>query len=141
MSQSSTVQMRSHIVGFAVACLCAINGCGSGERTYHLSGSITFKGQPVPSGHIIFEPDSSKGNSGAPGRSKIVDGKYDTRSEDGMGIVGGPHMIRIMGLGGQSKGASQGEIALPNMLFPEFTVSEDLAKQDGTKDFTIPEKR
>lgn len=137
---SLNLRLQAILASVAIACSCALSGCGTGERAYHLSGNVTFKGQPVPQGHIIFEPDSSKGNSGAPGRSKIVDGKYDTRSEDGMGIVGGPHVIRIVGMSGNVTGASKGEVGLPSMLFPQYTISEDLPKEDGTKDFDVSAK-
>lgn len=116
-------------------------GCNSGEQVYQLSGTITYKGKPVPSGMIIFEPDSGQGNSGAPGRSKIEDGKYDTASQEGHGIVGGPHVIRIIGMDGGNKGSSSSEVGLPNMLFPEYNAKVDLPKEDGVKDFEIPAKR
>jgi len=120
---------------------CVFVGCNSGEQVYQLTGTVTYKGKPVPSGMIIFEPDSSQGNSGAPGRSKIAEGRYDTSSEDGHGVVGGPHKIRIIGLDGLSHGESAGEVGLPNMLFPEYNVSEDLPLKDGVKDFEVPAKR
>lgn len=119
---------------------CFLYGCGSSDGVYQLSGTVSYKGKPVPSGMIIFEPDSTQGNSGPPGRSKIVDGKYDTRGENGHGIVGGPHRIRITGLDGGTHGQTSGEIGLPNMLFSEYNVSEDLPKTDGIKDFEVPAK-
>lgn len=113
------------------------SGCDSSERVYRISGSITYKGQPVPDGHIIFEPDNAKGNRGAPGRSKIINGKYDTNSENGQGVVGGPHLITIMGLDGKSHGATKSEIGLPMILFPKYSTSEDLPMENSVKDFEI----
>ena len=128
--------------GALVVCTsaCWLTGCGSGEKSFHLSGTITFKGQPVPDGHIIFEPDNTKGNKGAPGQSKIIDGKYDTNSEDGRGVVGGPHLITIMGFDGKSHGATKSEIGLPGILFPKYSTTADLPSEDAVKDFEVPAK-
>ena len=138
----STLQ---HVSGWAslatLLCSSLLVGCGSGERVYQLSGKITYKGKPVPSGFVIFEPDGAQGNTGAPGRAEIVDGQYDTRGERGHGIVGGPHRVRIVGMDGGSHGQTAGEIGLPSPLFAEYTVSEDLPQQDGEKDFEVPAQR
>jgi len=130
-------------LGIGLLCLVCALGCGSGERRYHLSGQITYKGKPVPSGYLIFEPDTSKGNSGGPGTCKIIEGKYDTRSENGTGILGGPHLVRIRGFDAVVTGQGSGtrEVVMPNSLFEEYVFNEDLPKQNGTKDFDVPVKR
>jgi hypothetical protein len=110
-----------------------ITGCGSGARTYHLSGSITFQGKPVPTGTIVFEPDPTAGNSGPSGYAKIKDGHYDTREADCQGIVGGPHLVRIAG----RDGIPRGELLNGLPLFPEQTLTEDFPKANGTKDFEV----
>lgn len=122
-------------------CVALLAGCDSGERVYQLSGKITYKGKPVPSGFVIFEPDGAQGNSGAPGRAEIIGGEYDTRGERGHGIVGGPHRVRIVGMDGGSHGQTAGEVGLPSPLFAEYTVTEDLPQQDGEKDFEVPAQR
>lgn len=125
--------------GFMLALVLVLGlvGCDSGERRYRLSGSVTFKGKPVPEGYIVFEPDSSKGNKGGPGRAKILDGKYDTGLDENVGVLGGPHLIRIQGFDKKITGATAQEVALPKSLFTDYSVSEDLPKQDGTKDFDV----
>ena len=124
----------------AVLCavlLIACVGCGGGERRYRLSGAVNYKGSPVPEGYIVFEPDGSKGNRGGPGRAKILDGKYDTSAEDSVGVLGGPHVIRISGFDKKISGANAAEVALPKSLFTDHTVSEDLPKAESTKDFNV----
>ena len=111
-------------------------GCG-GEKRYDLSGTVTYKGKPVPEGYIVFEPDTSKGNTGGPSRAKIIDGKYDTSSSENVGNLGGPHVVRITGFDKKIIGATAGEVALPKSLFTDYTVSEDLPKKNGTKDFDV----
>jgi hypothetical protein len=131
-------------VSCAIGCgcimaVCALTaGCGGGIQEHHLSGNVTYKHQPVPAGNIIFEPDVTKGNTGSPGMCKIKDGKYDTRSEGGHGTIGGPHIVRIVGIDGKPSGDARGEILQGKPLFPEYSVSQDLPKEDGTKDFDVP---
>ncbi len=117
--------------------LVVLVGCSNSERRYRLSGSVTFKGAPVPEGYIVFEPDGSKGNKGGPGRAKILDGKYDTGLVDGVGVLGGPHLVRISGFDKKITGATAAEVALPKSLFTDHTRTEDLPTQDGILDFSV----
>jgi hypothetical protein len=110
-----------------------LSGCG-GEKTYNLSGTVSFQGKPVPRGYIVFEPDTSAGNSGAAAFAKIKDGHYDTRIEDGRGTVGGSHLIRIRGF----DGIPAGELRDGSLLFPDYNTTADLPKDDGTHDFEVP---
>jgi len=56
-------------------------GCGrSGPETYPVSGTVTFDGQPVPDGHILFVPAEGKG---LPDPGKIEDGKFSFRAKPG----------------------------------------------------------
>ncbi len=126
-----------YFLGIAyLSCLC-FSGCGSGERRYDLSGTVTFKGQPVPEGYITFEPDASQGNRGGPGHAKILDGKYDTSLEADSGILGGPHVIRITGFDKKVSGVSGSEVQLPKSLFTEYTLTQDLPKKNSKIDFEV----
>ncbi len=112
-------------------------GCSSEERRYHISGNVTFKGKPIPEGYITFEPGNSQGSSGGPGRTKIINGKYDTRNADSVGTLGGPHLIRIDGFDSKTTKGGSGEVPTPNMLFSGFTTKENLPKENTTKDFDV----
>lgn len=68
-------------------------------RRYELSGQVTFKGQPVPVGTIVFVPDESKGNRGPGTSAGIADGRY--RTPLGQGTIGGPHKVRLSGYDGR----------------------------------------
>jgi hypothetical protein len=122
------------LVLFGLVILC---GCSSGERVYQLSGNITYAGKPVPTGHIIFEPDNNAGASGGSGFAKIKDGHYDTSILDGRGVMGGPHIVRIQGL----DGIVRGELLNGIPLFQEYVTTADLPKGNGTKDFEVPKKK
>jgi hypothetical protein len=40
-------------------------GCGSsGPPRYHISGKVTYGGQPVAAGSVMLVPDTSQGNTG-----------------------------------------------------------------------------
>src|SRR5689334_6906923 len=80
--------------GVAVLCCCLAVGCG-GEKTYRVSGKVTFKGKALPAGRIIFLPDASKGNKGSEGYADIKDGAYDTAAPGGKGATGGAMTVRI----------------------------------------------
>lgn len=111
-------------------------GCGpGGPERFHVSGQVTHKGQPVPAGTIIFEPDFSKGNDGPQGRALIKAGAFDTAAADGIGTVGGPHNITILGTDGQNptETSPQGK-----PLFAPFITTAELPKGNGKLDFTVP---
>jgi hypothetical protein len=131
---SIAVRLGAVLVALGMTALLA--GCGSGDtgpKRYQLSGKAEFNGQPIPAGQIVFEPDSSKGNSGPQGAAEIRDGKFDTRN-GGRGTIGGPHRVRINGY----DGVSQDEMHPAKSLFPEYTTTVDLPKEDGTHDFSVP---
>ena len=125
------------------ACLAAgglmATGCGKdGMELHDVSGSVTFQGQPVPAGTVMFQPDASKGVSGPAGLAIIRDGKYDTSAEGGKGVVGGSHLVRIIGLDGKNVDDMSPEGA---PLFPDYEATVDLPKEDSVQDFEVPGKR
>jgi hypothetical protein len=120
-----------------LAAFALVAGCSRGERLYHVAGNVTFAGKPVPKGTIVFEPDTSRGNQGSAGFAQIVNGHYDTRVGEGKGTVGGPHLVRILGL----DGIPRGELVNGSPLFPEYNTTADLPKEDTTLDFEVPTRR
>ena len=60
---------------------CLLTGCGSdGPPRYQVTGEVTFDGQPVTDGQIIFTPkDSDLG----PDAGIIKDGKFSFLSKEG----------------------------------------------------------
>jgi hypothetical protein len=123
------------------SCLCLLLvillvGCAKpGPQLYDVSGSVTFDGQPIPKGTVLFQPDESKGCTGSAGIALIRDGKYDTAAEGGTGVVGGPHLVRIVGLDGKPIDSMSPD-GIP--LFPDYTTTVDLPKANSTQDFAVP---
>ena len=68
------------LTGLVLSAL-VLGGCGpSGPETYPVSGTVTWNGQPLPEGHIVF---SSEDGSVAPAAGKISDGKFAFRAQAG----------------------------------------------------------
>ena len=103
-------------------------GCAKSDSgIYHVSGRVTHHSQPVPTGFIFFDPDTSKQNRGPQGFALIKAGKFTTDSEYGRGVVGGPHHMRVGGFDGQGVNEMQ---PYGQRLFPDHFESRDLPKQD-----------
>jgi len=125
--------------GVLFALLCGlVAGCGD-EKTYRVSGKVTFKGQPIPAGMIYFTPDKAKGNAGSGGYAPIKDGSYDTDAPGGRGTVCGPTIIRIEAVDPttSSKSEKSGD-TITKALFPPYETVIDLPKQENTKDIDVP---
>lgn len=117
-------------------------GCGGGEtgpQRYRVSGTVTYGGMPVPAGTIVFEPDASAGAKGPQGTARIEDGKFDTDTADGRGVVGGTHIVRISGSKSPSEAKvdSSGESVAP-VLFTNYTTKVDFPKEASTHVLDVP---
>ena len=135
------VRWQWSVVLVAVLVTWLQSGCGapSGPTTYDLSGTVTFDGEPVPAGQIVFEPDSTAGNSGPQGFAEIRNGKFDTTT--GKGTIGGAHIVRISGYEGGAAGGVSEEgpetEASATELFADFRTSADLPTEASTMDFAV----
>lgn len=122
---------------FSITCLMAfLAGCGGGIQRSDIKGNVTFDGQPVVFGEIVFIPEQ-----GPSGTASIVDGEYDTAVDGGQGIVAGPHRVLITGYENEllSTGdelADAGEELNQPPLFLNYEITTDLSP--GTKDFQVP---
>ncbi|MEW4563727.1 hypothetical protein AB1K70_14430 [Bremerella sp. JC770] len=112
------------------------SGCFSGgdSSTFAISGTVKFGEEPVPDGSITLIPDTRQGNSGAALSLDIINGEFDSASA-GRGHVGGPHLVRVVGLDGKGDGD-----LFPHgqMLFPDYETTIDLPKKATTQDFVVP---
>lgn len=132
--------MRAGAVA-ALVCGFAL-GCG-GDGTHRVSGTVTFKGQPVPVGKIYFTPDGAKGNSGPSGYADIKDGRYDTAAAGGRGAIAGAVVISVEGFDPGAKpdtvdkSDTSGEVLI-KVLFPRYEVPAELPASASTKDIDVP---
>ena len=105
-------------------------GCGRSERTvHHVSGTVTFDGQPVPAGFVVFDPDVSAGNDGTQGFAKIEDGRFDT-ARGGRGVTGGAYVVQLRG-----SAAAEGSDTL---LAWQYEQTIDLPAADSRHDLAVP---
>lgn len=115
-------------------------GCGrpSGPSRYDVGGTVTFRGQPVPSGSIAFEPDAERGNSGPVSVMLIIDGRFDSRATKRPGPLSGPLVVRISGYPPPDPSV---EVQPP--LFMEYATTVELtASRTMTElQFEVPEAR
>jgi len=112
-------------------CLSGCGGQSDGPARYQIRGAVTAGGQPVKEGRIFFSPDTEKGNTGPGAVAFIRDGEYET--QDGHGIVGGPHVVDILGWDELADPASDDEPpATVKQIFPVV-----LPETGGTHDFTL----
>jgi len=132
------LHVRPTVIGLLVAGLLAVSSIGCGPAApegNNVSGTVSFKGNPLPAGSILFSPDSSKGNSGPAVSLPIVDGQYDTKPANKRLQVGA-YRVRINGFDGNADPDSELPRGLP--LFKEFNTTVDLPEGDAlSTDFEV----
>lgn len=114
----------------------ALLGCaGKGaDNVVHVRGMVTYNGNPIPLGMIVFEPDPAKGNRGQQGHADIKNGQFDTRVST-KGAVVGPQVVRITGGDGVNP---EPFTPFGNMLFEEHTVWVEVSKDKPELSFDVP---
>lgn len=100
-STSTSVGCRRHQLVVLGVCLIAVVVVGCGPKDTRIrnrvSGSITYGGQPVVAGEILFLPDDSKQNRGPQGLANIKDGRFDTKGSRAPGVDGGAMFVEVTG--------------------------------------------
>ena len=113
-----------------MAAVAFVSGCmrRAGPTRHTVSGTVTFRGQPVPTGTIAFEPDARQGNRGPAGYADIVNGQFRTH----LGAISGPHLVRISGASGPAVDETK-----DTALFREYTTTCELPKGPATLHFDV----
>jgi hypothetical protein len=111
----------------------AVVGCGKrdSDALYEISGSVTFAGQPVPAGRIVFEPDEAQGAAGMVSIADIENGIYRTRPRRGFG--GGPCRVTIYGTDGTMPTEEK-----DTSLFRPWQSTIDLPREACRRAFDVP---
>lgn len=116
-------------IGICVVALCMslVGGCrkATGPERFNVEGTVTFDGQPVPTGLLVLEPDVSKGNGGPVSVLEIKDGRFDSRQPGAKGPLRGPLIARITGYP-----VTDSSVEIPKPLFREYQTTVDLDPKD-----------
>jgi hypothetical protein len=127
--------MFQYLVPLA-ACVLFTLGCSSKPKLAQLSGSVTFKGQPVPAGYVSLAPDVGNGGRGSMIVFQIKDGAYDSSKNQPPGLSPGPYFVRIAGFDGKRiPYFGQGKQIFNEVTDLYITVPDGISQ----KDFVIPE--
>jgi len=117
-------------------------GCRpAGPQRYHISGTVTYGGQPVPAGAISFIPINAHDQDRGPGHCRFNSGRYESRR--GRSPGSGPYRVLIDGYDGVPFESRLGdEIEQHPMGKPIFgteVVEIDLpARHGGIFNFELP---
>jgi hypothetical protein len=131
-------------VGLVAAVLISC-GCGGGRpKTAAVHGKVTYKGQPVPHGSIVFIPDSATVATGEIG----PDGSYTlTTFRKGDGAIPGAHKVVITALEDtRGRGIEPGNAPpplVPRKYMNRLTtdLQAEVKEEDNTIDFDLQDPK
>ena len=128
--------MRTGFVAVVLAAvMIALAGCGgSGPKTYDVSGTVTFDGQNVPTGEIMFIPDDK---SVGPVEGKITDGKYTAKVREGKNRVEIRASRAVPGKKGPMGNEDFLEPYIPKKYNEKSTLTADVGDGKTTHDFKL----
>ena len=95
-----------------------------------LSGTVTYEGRSIPTGSIMFEPESA----GAPGAADISDGRFRTRNKTG--VANGFYQITIYGFDPDLNKDNSMDTDI-SMFFP-YTTRIEITSETKTLDIVVP---
>jgi hypothetical protein len=101
-----------------------------------VTGTVTWKGKPIPEGCIFFDPDVKKGNRGPQGSALIKDGKFDTRFERSRGCVKGPHIAAVHAFDGVSNDKSK---SVGKRMFAAYSLALEIPAEGGELNIIVPD--
>jgi hypothetical protein len=104
-------------------------GCGSSTPPLApVSGTVAYRGQPLPGGIVVFSPDPAKGSSGPLATARIdSEGRFTLKTGDTPGAVAGWHRITVVCVNEHDPGIQGQKFAMPPSLIPERYRCADLS--------------
>jgi hypothetical protein len=107
---------------FFVVLILLLTGCNFGTRTYPVTGTVNYDGQPLAKGIITLTPDGTNGSAGKSSMAEIRNGSFSVPKK--YGVAGGAYRIFVESV------ESLGDDAGSKELFPTFSM--DYLFQEGT---------
>lgn len=114
-------------------------GCGppAGPKTYRLTGTVTYKGEPVPVGNVSLSPDSAQGNQGPGATTGIQNGKFETAPDQGH--IGGHYILYVNGYDGVPVESGEGGMdPAGKPLFSAYQTKVELPAADHEIKIEVP---
>jgi hypothetical protein len=105
----------------AAVLLLLAGGCGGGGTSplATVKGKVLYRGRPLPTGTIVFAPDSVRGNHGPLARAAIQpDGSYALQTDDVPGAAPGWYRVTVIALDATAATSGQ-SFAVPHSLLPD----------------------
>jgi hypothetical protein len=128
--------MKSYVVAGLLLCFVSVfvTGCESKPPMAQVSGTVTFKGKPIPAGNVMFTPDVNL-PGGQIRMFNVKDGAYDSTKDPSPGLLPGTYEVTIQGYDGkQIPNFFQGK-QIFNAVKEPFVVPAGSSK----KDFVVPD--
>ncbi len=96
-------------------------GCGSGTSPLaEVSGTVSYQGERLQGGTIVFTPDASRGTHGSLALGKIQsDGHFTLYTKNDPGAVPGWHRITIVSFEATLTETQGQEMISPRMILPQ----------------------
>ncbi|WP_029629782.1 hypothetical protein [Zavarzinella formosa] len=85
--------------------LSAFTGCGQTDQT--LAGDVSFDGQPIDDGVVLFVPTDGGGNNRQKVGGQIANGKYSI--ESGRGLASGKYRVEVTWMKKTGRKSSTGD--------------------------------
>jgi hypothetical protein len=132
------IKVRSLWAAALATCVIAAGCGGDGITRHQVQGSVTYSGQPVQDGAVVFEPDASIGKIAPTSFARIENGSYATARAESP--TTGKYKVRVMGYdkSKMKKDAAVGEIIDLPELFPEYSLETEIPVQGGRLDIAVP---
>lgn len=124
--------MHKHLWVLVIALLL---GCSKGPARSEISGTVIFKGQPIPAGDVNFTPDVTVAGGQAQ-MYMVKDGKYSSADTPDSGLLPGKYTVRISGYDGKQIPMYFSGKQIFNAVQEEIVITQG----NMTKDFEVPDK-
>jgi hypothetical protein len=116
--------------------LCLALGCSEpGVKRYDVAGQVSWNGEPLKAGYILFDPDAKKGNTGPQGLAIIANGRFDTRAKGGRGVSPGDQILDVSGYDGAN---ATEDNPLGKLVFLGYKKSESINQNNFDLNIQIP---
>jgi hypothetical protein len=136
-----SLQCHSAVVRalFSAGLIAPLIGCGQEDPfpRHVVTGTVTYQGQNLKHGILIFEPRESIGELAPVSYAPVRDGVFKTDEEEGP--TTGEYRVKVLGYDRTGLDPEDQESEVPQ-LFPPYETHVELPTPDGTLDIEVPSR-